>query len=358
MNAAPDKPRSAKWRRRIVLSALGGVALIGFVWFVVPQIADLGPTLRRLRGGDVWWLALAIGLQALSIGGDVALFHGVFSRPGNRITVQTSSTIALAGTAATKVLATAGAGGITLNVWALRAAGLTDAEVATGMVCLEVLSYGVYMAALAGFGFGLWTGVLPGPAPVGLTLIPALFATAVIALALSTLVAAEPLERFLSRRAAASHGRIQRVWRALVPVPRSLRQGLHAAIGMVKRHDRSRIGALAGWAFDIATLWAAFRAFGGAPPVAVLVMGYFVGTLANALPVPGGVGGVEGGLIGAFVAFGVPGSLAVLAVLAYRTISYWLPAVPGAGEYLRLRHLVDRWRSGDGTATPRASGSP
>lgn len=65
-------------------------------------------------------------------------------------------------------------------------------------------------------------------------------------------------------------------------------------------------------------------------------MSYYLGTLGNALPLPGGIGGVEAGMIGAFVAFGVPARLAVLAVLAYRTISYWLPTIPGAVAYWRL----------------------
>ena len=58
-------------------------------------------------------------------------------------------------------------------------------------------------------------------------------------------------------------------------------------------------------------LWAAFHAFGDAPPLAVLVQGFFVGMLGNLLPIPGGVGGVEGGMIGAFAAFGVDAGLAV-----------------------------------------------
>ena len=114
---------------------------------------------------------------------------------------------------------------------------------------------------------------------------------------------------------------------------------------MVRRRDPSLLGALAGWGFDIAALWASFRAFGHSPPPAVLVMGYYVGTLGNALPLPGGIGGVEGGMIGAFLAFGVNGPLTVLAVLAYRTISYWLPTVPGAIAYIRLRGTVSGWRS-------------
>ena len=353
--SAPDKPRPANQARRVLLTALGGLVLVGFAWYVVPQIHALGATLRRLEGGNVWWLALAVLLEAASIAGDIFLFRGVFSRPGNRIGTRTSTVITLAGTAATKVFATAGAGGIALTVWALRAAGLKEAEVANGMVCFEVIMYGVYMATLAICGFGLWTGVLPGPAPIGVTLVPALFATGVIAVVLSTLVAAESLERFLLRRADASKGRTERFWRGAAPVPRSLRVGLRAALDMLKRRDPSLLGALASWGFDITTLGAAFHAFGGAPPVAVLVMGYCVGTLANTLPLPGGIGGVEGGMIGAFLAFGVPGSLAVLAVLGYRTISYWLPAVPGAIEYVHLRRLVAGWRGSDGAATPLAA---
>ena len=61
-----------------------------------------------------------------------------------------------------------------------------------------------------------------------------------------------------------------------------------------------------------------FHAFGTPPPFTVIWMAYFVGMLGNLLPLPGGIGGVEGGMIGAFAAFGVDFDLAVLAVLSYR----------------------------------------
>ncbi len=73
-------------------------------------------------------------------------------------------------------------------------------------------------------------------------------------------------------------------------------------------------------------------------------MSYFVGMLGNLLPLPGGLGGVEGGMIGAFAAFGVDFDLALLAVLSYRAISFWLPTVPGAIAYFQLRRTVARWR--------------
>ena len=88
-----------------------------------------------------------------------------------------------------------------------------------------------------------------------------------------------------------------------------------------------------------------------APPWAVLVMGYLVGMLGNLLPLPGGVGGVEGGMIGALAAFGVDLQLAVAAVLAYRAISFWLPTLPGAVAYFQLRRTVARWRDEHEPAT-------
>ena len=84
------------------------------------------------------------------------------------------------------------------------------------------------------------------------------------------------------------------------------------------------------WGFDIAVLWACFKAFGEAPSFAVITVAYFVGMLANTLPLPGGVGGVDGGMVGALIAFGVEPELALIAVLAYRGFAFWLPIVPGA----------------------------
>ena len=315
----------------------GALVAVGVFYYVLPRLVGLGPTLKRLRTGDVWWLALGVALEALSLFGESALLRGIFSTPERRIGWRASSQITLAGAAATKLLSTAGAGGIILTVWALRGFGLASAEVASGMVCYEVVLYGIYMAAVALAGLGLWTGLFSGRAPIGLTLIPALLAIVVIVIVLSMLFIDGPAERFLLRQAERSKGRISSWLRRAAAFPRSLHAGLLAAIAMVRRRDASLLGALAYWAFDIATLWASFRAFGHSPPVAVLVMGYYLGTLGSALPLPGGVGGVEGGMIAAFVAFGVSSHVAVLAVLGYRTISYWLPTIPGAIAYLRLR---------------------
>ncbi|MDQ6841810.1 MAG: lysylphosphatidylglycerol synthase domain-containing protein, partial [Actinomycetota bacterium] len=81
-----------------------------------------------------------------------------------------------------------------------------------------------------------------------------------------------------------------------------------------------------------------------------LVLCYFLGTLGSLLPLPGGIGGVEGGMIGAFAAFGVPGSRALIGVLAYRAISFWLPTLPGVGGYFALRSTVRSWHDEDASS--------
>jgi len=244
---------------------------------------------------------------------------------------------------ATKLLAAGGAGGIALTVWALRAVGLSAKSVARRMTSFEMLLYGVFMLSLVIFGAGLAIRLFSGHAPTGLTVVPAAFGAVVILLAVVTGVYADSAQRRLTRLAERGRGP-SRVFRRLATVPGTLHGGFQAAKEVLAQPKPELAGAIVYWAFDIATLWAGFRAFGGAPPIAVVVLSYYVGQLMNALPIPGGVGGVEGGMIGSFIAFGVSGSTAVLAVLAYRIISFWLPILPGSIAYLQLRAAVGRWR--------------
>src|SRR5581483_11994503 len=156
----------------------------------------------------------------------------------------------------------------------------------------------------------------------------------------------------LSRRS----GRVGRLAARLATLPATLGSGVRTAIGLIGERRLGLLGAVGYWGFDIAVLGVSFRAFGTVVPVAVLIMGYFLGTLGSLLPVPGGIGGVEGGMIGAFAAFGVSLELATLAVLSYRAISFWLPTIPGGIAYFQLRHTVAGWREDDGEDTHDAAG--
>jgi uncharacterized protein (TIRG00374 family) len=122
---------------------------------------------------------------------------------------------------------------------------------------------------------------------------------------------------------------------------------VRTVIGLFRERRVGVVGAALYWGFDIAVLGLSFKAFGTTLPAAVLVMCYFLGTLGSLLPLPGGIGGVEGGMIGAFAAFGVPGGQAVIGVLAYRAISFWLPTLPGVAGYVALRRRVHGWQDED-----------
>ncbi len=86
-----------------------------------------------------------------------------------------------------------------------------------------------------------------------------------------------------------------------------------------------------------------------------MILCYFLGSLGNLLPLPGGVGGREGGILGAFVACGVGASLALVSTIAYQVISTYLPAVPGLVAYWTLKRRMNGWGThGDG-AEPAAA---
>jgi uncharacterized membrane protein YbhN (UPF0104 family) len=68
-----------------------------------------------------------------------------------------------------------------------------------------------------------------------------------------------------------------------------------------------------------------------------------VGMLANSVPVPGGFLAVEGGLVGMLLLFGArPASVMIAAVIVYRAISLWLPAVIGSLAFLSLRREIGK----------------
>ncbi|HWD65833.1 MAG TPA: lysylphosphatidylglycerol synthase transmembrane domain-containing protein [Solirubrobacteraceae bacterium] len=337
-------------RRSLLILLVMGVAIV-FVFAVLPQLAGFGKSLHRLRDGSKGWLAAGLGLESISLLGYMALFRMIFSCEGVRIGWRSSYQVTLAGAVATKLIAAGGAGGIALTVWALRAAGLSPRAVARRMTSFEILLYTVFMTALVVFGGGMAAGLFPGHGGSGLAVPLAVFGAVVIVLVPALGFAAHGAEQWLSRLAQRSR-RGRGLLQKLTTVPSTLKGGIQTT-GEILRHPRPGLaGALVYWAFDIATLWAGFKAFGASPPIAAVVLAYYVGQLANALPLPGGIGGVEGGMIGAFIAFGVSGSTAVLAVLAYRIISFWLPILPGSIAYLRLRSAVAHWHEADAAQAP------
>ena len=350
-----EMPRVQITRERMLLAGLFVASAVAFLYFVLPQIAGLGRTWDRINRGDPAWLVLAAVFEGCSFVGYVVLFRTVFVRGDTLIDWRESYQITMSGVAATRLFAAAGAGGVVLTAWALRRSGMDRRLVACRMVAFLVLLYAVFMGAVILDGIGLRAGLFPGSAPFALTVVPAIIAGAMILIFLAVARVHEDCERRLARWASGA----RRLWlvrwaKRLATVPASTASGVRTAISLVRAREPGLVGAVMWWGFDIAVLWASFNAFGHAPPFAVIVMAYFIGQLGNLLPLPGGVGGVEGGLIGALIAFGVDGSLALVAVLVYRGFNFWLPTIPGAIAYFQLRRTVNRWKAERRTATAQA----
>jgi uncharacterized membrane protein YbhN (UPF0104 family) len=339
-------PRVVVTRGRVVASIVFVVGIVAFLYLGLPKLVGFSASFKRLGKGNAWWLAGAALLEFASFCGYVALFRAVFVHRSSRIGWNASYQISLAGLAATRLFAAAGAGGIALTAWALRRSGMERRLVASRMIAFMALLYGVYMGALVIDGVGLYIGAWPGPAPFAITIIPAIFGAVVIGVFLSMALVPRDFDRLMSARGE-GEGILGRAARRLATVPSAAATGIRTAIALLRSHEPGLLGAAAWWGFDIATLWACFHAFGYTPHKGVIVMAYFVGWIANTLPLPGGIGGVEGGMIGAFTAFGVGVQAAVVAVLAYRAFSFWLPTLPGGVAYFQLRRTVRGWEEAD-----------
>jgi len=340
-------PRGHVSRRQLTSFVLFMLSALAFLYFVLPKLAGIGTTLHRIERGDAYWIALGVVFEILSFAGYVVLFRAVFVDEAGRIGWRESYVITMAGLVATRLFAAAGAGGIAVTAWALRRSGMEPRLVACRMVAFLVLLYVIYAGSLLIDGVGLGAGLFPGGGSFAITFVPAIFAAVLFVVVGAMALLPGDIERRLGRWASGSERESRWVARAGA-VPALAASGVRTAIELIRTRDPRLLGAPAWWGFDMCVLWAMFHAFGSPPPFTVIWMAYFVGTLGNLLPLPGGLGGVEGGMIGAFAAFGVEFNLAVLAVLSYRAISFWLPTLPGAVAYLQLRRIVARWREEEG----------
>lgn len=290
----------------------------------VPGLRDAG---ERITDANTGLVAVAIVLELLSCVGYVVLFDLVFGRLGRSL----SSRLSLAELAVNSVVSVSGLAGIALGAWVLRSKGFSVRRIARRSVVIFLLTSAVNVGVVGLLGVPMWLGLLPGSRDALLTLLPALAAIATIA---GTLALAAWARRTADART--DDGRVTVVLSALGG-------GVQDALELIRRRDWRLLGAVGYWLFDNLVLFACLAAFGHPPAFWVVAMAYLVGMLANSLPVPGGFVAVEGGLVGMLLAFGArPGSLVIAAVLVYRAISLWLPALIGSAAFLSLRREIGR----------------
>jgi uncharacterized membrane protein YbhN (UPF0104 family) len=321
----PEELESRHLARRLAALAV----LVALVAAAVSSLPGLGTLRDRFAQADFALFGLIGLLKLASCLSNIVAFRAVFCP---RMSWRFSAQLALAEQATNVLVPTGGAGGLALGVWALRQGGMSTEHIGRRSIAFFVLTSIPNFAFVAVLGPLLLTGLFSGHIPVVLTLVlsgAAWGAAAVIALLPSLLARIDP----------GKGGRAGRVRSVAVTLSKGIRD-----TGQLLRTGQWQaiLGAIGYLGFDIAALIAAFAAFGGGMPLGPLIFAYVIGQLGGLIPLPAGVGGTDGGLIGALVLYGSSLPQAAAAVLAYRLFQLSVPAILGSVAFVRLRRTLSR----------------
>lgn len=331
--AAPEELSGRKLRTRL-LFVLGLILAVVAVVTLLPGLEGLRTRLSHAQPG---WLLLGVGLKVLSGLGYIAVFRMVFCR---RMTWRVSYQIGMSELGANALFPTGGAGGLALGAWALNRGGMPGSEIARRTVAFFLLTSVANVVGVIVIGIGLAVRVFPGETNLWLTAFPAVIAAASILLVLLARRTAPRLHQRLEHSEESEPSR--RATMALKTLV-AIADGVNEAVALLREGNVWLIGGIVAYLlFDMMILWATFRAFGAAPPLAIVWIAYLIGELGGLIPVPGGIGGVDAGLVGTFVLYGVSITSAASAVLAYRAIALWVPAILGSAAFVTLRRTLRR----------------
>ena len=300
-------------RRRLLTVVVLAVCLGA----VVAAVPDLRPVVREIEAINPLLAAAAVALEVASCLSFVVIFR-LFFEP---IPARVAREMAWSQMGSGALLPGGGVGSLAVGGWLLHLAGMSTPQIIRRSSGLFFLTSAINVIVLGAGGLVLLVGIGPGPHDLLRTGLPVLAAVAAVVVVLG-----------LPR---ATNGIVGRR-----PVPAWLTDvgaGIPGARDALLRPNWRLLGALGYLLFDIAVLWTTLAAVGPAPPVAALAVAYLAGYLPNVLPIPGGIGILDAGLVGALGLYGLPLSHAAAAVLVYHAVAFWVPTLGGMLAYSRLR---------------------
>lgn len=293
------------------------VAIVAGLMFAVPGLHGVA---RRLGHMGAGWVIVGVGLEILSCLGYVLAFLQVFERSPIRF----GARVALSELAFNAAVSLGGAGSVAVGGWLLVERGAPVERVAERSAVLFLLTSAINVITFVLAALAELIGVGGAPSNPLLSILPGAAGIAVLLFFLA-------LPRL-----------IERPW--LCRLPRKLQVAMRTTASSIRhtaellRHPDWRLaGAIAYLWCDIGVLVACFAAAGYHPPLAALVLAYQVAYLSNLIPVPGGIGVLDGSLVGMLVLYGVNASAAAAATVVYHAIALWVPAMWGTVAFIVLR---------------------
>ncbi|MEA2675299.1 MAG: hypothetical protein QOI92_2491 [Chloroflexota bacterium] len=303
-------------RRRLITM----VVLVACGVTILLAVPALRPVVREIGGMNPALAAAAVALELASCLSFVVVFRMFFTP----VPATTARELAWSEMGSGALLPGGGVGSLAVGGWLLHLAGMPTRQIVQRSSGLFFLTSAINVIALGVAGLLLLLGIADGPHDGLRTGLPVLAAAGVSALVLG-------LPR-VTRRLLSEH--LRAAWLD------DIGSGIPAARHALARPSWRLLGGLGYLLFDIAVLWITFAAVGPLPSAAPLVLAYLAGYLANAIPIPGGVGVLDAGLVGALALYGLPVTRAAAAVLVYHAIAFWIPTLGGTVAYVRLRrHL-------------------
>jgi uncharacterized protein (TIRG00374 family) len=334
--AQAHPPTSKAVLKRVFVVVVAGAG----IYFVLPSFMAVLDSWPRLATLNPMWFMAAIAAEVASFTCNFAL---------QRLALRTTSwfpvvTAGLAGNAVTDSLPGGDAAGAAVQFNMLTTAGFDNDTAVGGLTAFSLLGVGGLLALPV---FTL-PAILAG-APAS----PGLIRTALLGIAGFVLFAIFGVIILRTDRPLAALGRAVQGLRNW-----ATRDRRPPMTGLDNRllTERDTIGAVLGkewWqavllvagrlGFDFACLLFALRATGASPRPSLVLLAYAAAGIVALFPVtPGGLGIVEASLSGLLILAGVRPASALLATLAYRVASYWLPLLAGPLAYLLFRRRYGR----------------
>ena len=340
---------------RVLILLLGGVTL----YYLLPQILDVWTQVPRLRGLGLGWFVVMLLLESGSFACQWKLTRTALPQ----VSWFVAATSQLTSNAVSKIVPGGAVGGAATGYRMLSVSGVSRPTAGAALAATSIVSNGVLLALPMVAVIG---SILTAPVPGDLAVIA--WGGALLFLALFTVVFIlvrfdRPLWAFghlIERTSNRLRRHVADPARARVDTMRRGRDGSHhrpgpTAEGLVHQRDKmvntlgprwrvALAAAVGNWGLDYLALVAAIYAVTGSQPrLSVILLAYGAAAVLSMIPItPGGLGFVEAGLAATLVVAGVKGADALLATLAYRVVSYWLPLPAGLVASILFRRRYGR----------------